>query len=152
MGFAATPPLSTRSFAPESTGTSDSRLNVSVVFTSVEPTLAALKRAGVLASQLGGVITLVVLQAVPFPLAPAESPVAQDWNEERFREIASESQVETTVRIYLCRDRLETLIAVLPPRSLVVVGSSKRWWPTAERKLERHLRRAGHEVILEETE
>ena len=130
----------------------ESRLNVAVIFTSVQSTLAALKKAGALANRLSGRITLVVPQVVPYPLPLTSPPVLLDWNEKRFRVIAGESPVETTVQIYLCRDRLETLTAVLSPRSLVVVGGPKRWWPTAEKRLTRTLRRAGHEVILTETE
>ena len=129
-----------------------SRLNVAVVFTSVDATLAALRKAGVLANRLGGRITLVVPQIVPYPLPLTSPPVLLDWSEKRFRVIASESLVETAVLIYLCRDRLETLTGVLSPRSLVVVGGRKRWWPTAEQRLARTLRRAGHEVIFTETE
>jgi len=130
----------------------ESRLNVAVIFTSVQSTLAALKKAGALANRLSGRITLVVPQVVPYPLPLTSPPVLLDWNEKRFRVIAGQSPVETTVQIYLCRDRLETLTAVLSPRSLVVVGGPKRWWPTAEKRLARTLRRAGHEVILTETE
>jgi hypothetical protein len=129
-----------------------SRLNVAVVFTSVESTLAALRKAGALADRLSGRITLLVPQVVPFALPLTSPPVLLDWNEKRFRVIANESPVETTVRSYLCRDRLETLRTVLAPRSLVVVGSHKRWWPTAEKRLVRQLRRDGHEVIFTETE
>ena len=130
----------------------ESRLNVAVIFTSVQSTLAALKKAGALANRLSGRITLVVPQVVPYPLPLTSPPVLLDWNEKRFRVIAGESPVETTVQIYLCRDRLETLTAVLSPHSLVVVGGPKRWWPTAEKRLARTLRRAGHEVIFTETE
>jgi hypothetical protein len=45
---------------------------------------------------------------------------------------------------------METLAAVLEPHSLIVLGARKRWWPTQEKRLARKLRRAGHEVILEE--
>jgi hypothetical protein len=138
--------------APPVIGETESRLNVAVIFTSVQSTLAALKKAGALANRLSGRVTLVVPQVVPYPLPLTSPPVLLDWNEKRFRVIASESPVETTVQIYLCRDRLETLTAVLSPRSLVVIGGPKRWWPTAEKRLARTLRRAGHEVILTETE
>ena len=130
----------------------ESRLNVAVVFTSVESTLAALRKAGALANRLSGRITLLVPQVVPLPLPLTSPPVLLDWNERRFRVIASESPVETTVRIFLCRDRLETLRTVLRPRSLVVIGGRKRWWPTAEKRLAGKLHRDGHEVILTETE
>jgi hypothetical protein len=46
----------------------DQKLNIAVVFTSVESTLAALKEAGNLANSLGAKITLVVPQVVPYPL------------------------------------------------------------------------------------
>jgi hypothetical protein len=127
-------------------------LNISVVFTSVDATLAALKQAGSLANRLGAHITLVVPQIVPRPLPLDSPPVLIDWNENRFRVIASEAPVQTTVQIYLCRDRWETLESVLKPHSLVVVGGRKRWWPTAENRLANKLRNAGHEVIFAETE
>ena len=130
----------------------ESRLNVAVVFTSVKATLAALRKAGALANRLSGRITLVVPQVVPYPLPLTSPPVLLDWNEKRFRIVASESPVETAILIYLCRDRLETLITVLSPHSLVVIGGPKRWWPTVEKGLARTLHHAGHEVIFTETE
>jgi hypothetical protein len=135
-----------------STTEADQKLNISVVFTSVESTLAALKEAGGLASSLGARITLLVPQVVPYPLALETPPVLIEFNERRFRLIASQSPVETTVRIYLCRDGLETLTKVLNSGSIVVIGGQKRWWPTREKKLARQLRRAGHEVVFKETE
>jgi len=65
--------------------------------------------------------------------------------------IAGESPVETTVRLYLCRDSVETVKSALSPRSVVVVGGRKGWWrSTREKRLARKLRRAGHEVIFTE--
>jgi len=127
-------------------------LNVTVVFTSIEATLAALREAGLLAWRLDGRITLVVPQIVPYPLPLSSPPVLLEWNERRFRVIANDSPVETRVALYLCRDRVETLCAVLTPCSLVVLGGPRRWWPTAETRLARALRRAGHQVIFKETE
>jgi hypothetical protein len=131
---------------------SDSKLDISVVFTSVDATLAALKEAGSLASSLGGRITLIVPQTVPYPLPLTCPPVLVDFNERRLRVIASNCRVETRVSIYLCRDPLEILQSVLKPHSLVVVGSRKRWWPTAEKRLARKLRRFGHQVVVTEKE
>ena len=110
-------------------------LDINVVFTSVDATLAALKQAGKLAHRLAARITLVVLQIVPYPLPLTSPPVSQDWNERRFRVIASQSPVETTIHLYLCRDRFETLLSVLKPGSLVVIGGRQRWWwPTRKRR------------------
>ena len=131
----------------------DQQLNIAVVFTSVESTLAALKEAGNLANSLGARITLVVPQVVPYPLPLETPPVLVEFNENRFRVMASESPVETSVQIYLCRDRFETLATVLKSGSIVVVGGRKRWWwPTPEEVLARSLRHAGHEVVFKETE
>src|SRR5207247_196821 len=85
----------------------DQRLNISVVFTSVESTLAALKAAADLANSLGARIMLVATQLVPYPLPLESPPVLVEFNENRFRVIARQSPVETSVQIYLCRDRLE---------------------------------------------
>ena len=129
----------------------DQQLNIAVVFTSVESTLAALKEAGNLANSLGARIKLVVPQVVPYPLPLETPPVLVEFNENRFRVMASESPVETSVQIYLCRDRFETLTSVLKPGSIVVVGGRKRWWPTKDELLARQLRRAGYEVLFKET-
>ena len=137
---------------PASAHQTDAGLRVTVVFTSVDATLAALKKAGVLASSLNAHITLVVPQVVPYPLPLNSPPVLLDFNERRFRVIASQSPVETMVRIYLCRDPFGTLKSILEPHSLVVLGARKRWWPTREKRLSKTLRRDGHEVILAETE
>lgn len=148
-----------RFLAPETVGLerpaadeAEPRLNIAVVFTSIESTTMALKKAGILASSLGARITFLVPQVVPYPLPLESPPVLLDFSERRFRALASKSPVETTVHIYLCREPFETLKAVLAPRSLVVLGGSKRWWPTAEKRLARKLRHEGHEVVFTETE
>jgi hypothetical protein len=129
------------------------RLNISVIFTSVEATLAALRKAGNLATSLGARITLLAPQVVPYPLPLGSPPVLLDWNEKRFRVIAEQSPVETIVRLYLCRDDVQALKAVLRPRSVVVIGGPKLRWPfSREKRLAATLRRAGHEVIFSELE
>ena len=138
--------------AQPATEEAERALNIAVVFTSVEWTLMALRKAGDLASRLNARITLVVSQVVPYPLPLASPPVLLDWNERRFHVIASETPVETRVHIYLCRDRFDTLKAVLTPGSLVVLGGRRRWWPTAEERLANRLRQAGHHVVFTETE
>ncbi|MBZ5600721.1 MAG: hypothetical protein LAO79_00270 [Acidobacteriia bacterium] len=131
----------------------DHRLNISVVFTSIEPTLMALKEAGTLANRLGARITLLVPQLVPHPLPLDSPPVLVEFNERRFRVIAGQSTVETQVHVYLCRDRFQTLTSVLGPGSIVVLGGRKRrWWPTRDEALAKELKRAGFEVIFKQTE
>ena len=129
----------------------DARFECSVVFTSYDATIAALKMAAALASGLSARIALVVPQVVPYPL-PLENPqVVLEFTQKRLGEVASDIPVETTIRHYLCRDRLVTLSAVLKPGSIVVIGTRKKWLPTREKTLARRLRRFGHDVILTET-
>jgi hypothetical protein len=133
-------------------GANEAQLNVTVLFTSVNDTMAALRAAGTLANKLGGRITIVVPEIVPYHLPINKPPVVHDWNEKRFRVMAAKSPVETSVRFYLCRDRDEMLARQLKPHSLVVLGGKKHWWPTRESRLAKRLRSLGHEVILAETE
>ena len=142
----------TRTPDRQAAGEAEHQLNVTVLFTSVEGTIAALRTAGTLANRLHGRITLVVPEVVPYHLPLNKPAVLHDWNERRFRVLAEESPVQTTVRFYLCRDRDETIESVLNPHSLIVMGGKKRWWPTSESRLARRLRSLGHEVILTETE
>jgi hypothetical protein len=154
MALALERPLISEPAFPEQTHErrDEQRLEISVVFTTVRPTLTALQQAGALARKLHARITLLVCQIVPYPLPLASPPVLLDFNERRFYTLAKESHVATTVRIYLCRDQRETLARQLKPRSIVVLGGRKRWWPTAEMRLSRSLRRNGHEVVFVETE
>ncbi len=128
------------------------KLNITVVFTSVGATLAALREAGALANHLNAQITLLVPQVVPYPLELEMTPASSEFHENRFRVMASQGPVETKVHICLCRDRIVALKSVLKPGSIVVVGGPKRWWPTKNETLARQLRRAGYEVIFKETE
>jgi hypothetical protein len=144
------PPASRR--VPAETDGNEDNLEISVIFTSVEPTLRALKQAASLAKRLAGHIALVVPQIVPYPLPLSSPPVLLEFNERRFFTLANDSHVETTVRIYMCRDRLQALMKILRPCSMVVLGGRKRWWPTAESRIAKHLKKLGHEVVLVETE
>jgi hypothetical protein len=132
--------------------TPEPQLEVSVFFTSREQTLKALRKAGDIARPVGASIVVLVAQTVPYPLPLDKPPVRLDCVIRRFEKIARQYPVKTQVRICLCRDPLEMLKSTLSADSLVVVGTRKGWWPTREARLARKLRRAGYEVILEETE
>jgi hypothetical protein len=128
----------------------EAALTISVVFTSVEATLAALRKASCVAESLGASIDLIVPQVIPFPLQLTSPPVLIDFSQRRFRVTAGASSVAATVRICLCRDPLEMLKSELHLRSIVVLGIRKRWWPTRDMRLAAELRRAGYVVITPE--
>ena len=130
----------------------DPRLNIFVVFTSVDATKAALRTAGRMADYLEGRITLLVPETVPWPLPLNKPPVLHRWKQRQFRALAAQSSVPAEIRFYLCRDWYETLSRILKPHSLLVIGGKKRWWPTSEGRLAARLRKLGHEVILTEAD
>ncbi len=123
-------------------------LDVTVLFTKVPATLRALKTAAELAHNLNARIRLLVPQVVPYPL-PLEMPaVPAEFNRKRIQTLASQGSIETRIELCLCRDRDAALCQALEPEALVVIGSRKSWWPTAEKALARRLRSLGHNVIL----
>lgn len=132
-------------------GTGEHGLEVSVIFTSLQATVAALKMAATLVKGFRAQIRLVVPEVVPYPVPLSYPPVQREFREQKLREIACESPVDTTVLVYLCRDRVATLKAVLKPASIVVIGGRRSWWPTAEKSLVEKMRRLGRVVFFTET-
>src|SRR2546422_259400 len=108
---------------PETSAYSD--LEINVVFTDSEGTLAAIKTAGHLACDLGARINLVVAQAVPLPFPLMRPPVSIPFTEQRLFDLACQGvqgPFETLVCLYFCRDKRQILSQVLKPKSLVVIG------------------------------
>jgi hypothetical protein len=127
---------------------SDRKLEIAVVFTSVEATLAAMRRAVALLKGLDGHISLLDFETVPRQLPIENPPVSIDFTKRRLLAIAEASSAETTAYVYLCRCPFEALTSVLKGGSLIVIGCRSKWWPTWETKLARKLQRAGYQIIL----
>ena len=151
--FAQPGPLDPVATPPELPGgrSGEHGLEISVIFTSLQATIAALKMAATLAKGFRAYIRLVVPEVVPYPVPLNYPTVRWEFREQKLREIACESSVDTMVLVYLCRDRLATLKAVLKPGSIVIIGGRRRWWPTAEKNLAQNMRRLGREVFFAET-
>jgi hypothetical protein len=128
-----------------------SDLEVNVIFTDRGGTLAALKTAGALALNLRARINLLAFQVVPLAFPLARPPVSIPFSQQRLLDLASQGaqgHLDTAVQLYICRNERQALLQVLRPKSVVVIGSRKRWWPTQESKLARMLRSQGHQVIF----
>jgi hypothetical protein len=137
------------------------RLRVIVVFTTIEGTLAALKSAAKFAQALNAEITLLVTQVVYFRYPLESPPVSADFlcrlcvalieelksEELRTDELGLDGDA-INIDIQFCREQVPCLEFALKPRSVVVIGARKSWWRKPERKLERALKRRGHDVLL----
>ncbi len=123
-------------------------IDVAVVFTKIPATLCALRKAADLTRDLNARIRLLVPEVVPYPLPLDHPPAPVEFTERRFLATALAQTVETHVEVYLCRDIEALLWEELVPRSLVVIGGRKRWWPTRETRLAAKLRRRGHVVVF----
>jgi hypothetical protein len=127
------------------------KLEVSVLFTTPESTIAAVRRAATLLDGLEGRISLIDVQTVPYPLSFETPPVALDFSKQRLLAIAGKIELEIAIYVYLSRFRWETLAQVLRPGSVIVMGCPTNWWRGWwEKKLARRLQRAGHTIILVE--
>jgi hypothetical protein len=132
-------------------GLGPKRLEVNVIFTDPQATAVALKTAGSLARDLGACIRVRAAIGVPYEFPLDKPQVSVGFIEELLSNLVHRLELDTfepIVHLYLCRNRSETLLQVLSPNSLVVIGGRKHWWPTAERRMARSLRSKGHRVVF----
>ena len=123
------------------------KLNVHVVFTTLDGAKTAFRLAGKLARDLGARVTVLAAQVVPYPLPLERPPIAIEFTERALLRMVSEEEVETAIEVRLCRDSGETIREALAPESVVVMSRRRRWWPMREWMLAWRLRRDGHHVI-----
>ncbi|MEP6960730.1 MAG: hypothetical protein ABI995_01535 [Acidobacteriota bacterium] len=122
-----------------------------VIFTDIPATKAALQNATRLARDLQARLIVVAAQVVPYPLPLDEPPVSGAFTARVLSQLAAEQEADVEVRVYQCRDRNVAIRKAIKPESLVMIGSSKRWWPNRTTFLARLLKRDGHRVILTPT-
>jgi hypothetical protein len=124
-------------------------LEVNVIYTEPKATSAALNVAESLAGGLGAAIRLRAAIGVPHRLGLDQSPVSIPFMEQLLSGFVDERrECEYTVHLYLCRDAMGTLLQEIRPKSIVVIGGSRRWWPTAASRMARAFRVKGHRVVF----
>lgn len=130
----------------------DDRLRVSVVFTTIEGTLAALDMAAKCAKGLCADIAIVVAEVVPFRYPVEAAPVRTGYFETLLLALIEESRLERNacdIEVHFCRDQVTCLQGALRPKSLVVIGAEKKGWRgRRERRLEEALNMQGFDAIL----
>jgi len=122
-------------------------LSISVVFTNERATLAALKRATELASQLDARIRIVVPQVVPYPLPIDRPDVNPEFRVRRFLDLSIKDAPGFEIDVRLCRDLWVGLTQALRPESIVVIGGRPRRL-TRESRLMRRLALADYDVVF----
>jgi hypothetical protein len=129
----------------------DPSLPITVVYTTLEATLAALKASAVLARDLEVTLGLIVTEVVPFRLPLDQPRGSVEFLKRRQEALVAQAGLEggeISVQICICRDRKEALGRLLPEPSLIILGGRRRWWPTREQRLETFLARLGHQVVF----
>jgi hypothetical protein len=132
-----------------SAGERSSAFSITVLFTTVPSTLAALREAAHWAHQLGACLRVLAAQVVPYPLPIDQPPVDPEFRLRHFRAVCEQMPIETRIEIRLCRDACQCIQETLLPHSLIVIGHGRnRWSWTYEKWLGRKLQKAGHQVLL----
>jgi hypothetical protein len=127
---------------------------ITVLYTNIEGTLAAVEAAVHLARGLSAELVLLVAEELA-PCYPLDHPPAAAGFFARVScAILDELQLnESSVRleIHFFRRRAQGFEAVLMPRSLVVLGMKDHGWQRKEKRLAHILNELGHEAILVES-
>lgn len=128
----------------------DAKLEVNVIFTTYQGTLAALQAAASLARDLDTRIRFLVPQVVPFALPLDRPPVSVAFTKRRCcaMALACAGDCQVHVQIYLCRDKKAVLLRALLAGSVVVLGGKTSWLGGGDRKVARMLELSGHRVIF----
>jgi hypothetical protein len=127
------------------------RLRVTVLYTTIEGTLAALTTGAELARGLAAEVEVLVTEQVPFHYLLDQPPVVAGFFERLCVELVRQAKLDLNsvdIKIYFCRDRLNCLGQMLRRRSLVVIGVKRCWWPRRERALQRALNEMGHDAVM----
>ena len=127
------------------------QLDVNVIYTEPHATASAFKAATSLAADLDACVRVRAAIAVPFCLPLDRPQVSVPFTEKVLSKLVSRTEpnnLDVTIHLYLSRDRIETLLQVLHPNSLVIIAGRKRFWPTPESRIAKRLQAKGHRVLF----
>jgi len=125
--------------------------SIGIIYTSIEATICALKAAEILARDIAPMIQLHAAVSVPQRISLSQPPISVPFLRGQLSDMVltfGSTGYQYVVHIYLCRNRLDALLSVLRPNSVLVVGGYLHLWPTPESRLARALKAAGHSVAF----
>ncbi|HEV3200805.1 MAG TPA: hypothetical protein VGZ73_23040 [Bryobacteraceae bacterium] len=123
-------------------------LEIVVPYTEWSLTQAVLERTDGLTAGLNAKVMLVAIHTVPYPAVFECQAAVHTYLVEQLVELASQCPLSVEPQVVLARSRVDGFRHVLSDRSLVLVGTRKRWWRTREEILARALARDGYNVAL----
>ena len=126
-------------------------LGINVVYTGPEATAAAFRVAEALARGLEATVHVRAAVSVPYHLSVSNPLISLSFLQQLLCGIIERFASTTrqyVLHVYLCRNRIETLLKVLRPSSVLVIGGRRRLWPTAEGRLSKAAISAGHSVAF----
>jgi hypothetical protein len=122
--------------------------SVSVVYTTVDDTLQAARIGADLAQAMDAPLRLIHFRTVPPQVSVNHPGGLSPLETDSFLEQLGREDITAGVRVYLCRDELQTIPWAFKPHSLVVIGGRRSWWPTRAERLRHALEAAGHFVVF----
>src|SRR6266498_2027010 len=114
---------------------------VTVIFTTLEATMAALHVAATLGRACNASIRLIAPQPMSYPPSAGMPPVVRTPVESDAFRARLVAEIDTRVDVLVCVCRRVTDMArmMLRRHSLVVIGGRHSWWPTRQERLRRTL-------------
>jgi hypothetical protein len=120
-------------------------MQVIVLFTDLPHTLKALRAGSSLASDLHATLEIIAVRALPYP-TPLTS-YGQAAFLQHLRQGLAGTKPEISIKVYFCRDSVQTLFRILPPHAIVVIAWPRAWWSSARGRWRTLLQSAGHHVV-----
>ncbi len=127
------------------------RPGISVIYTNIEGTLAALDAAVRLSRGLEAQIVLIVAEELTPCYSLDHPPTATAFFRNVCKAILAELQLDENairLQIHFCRRQVTCFETALRPRSIVVLGTGHRFWRRKENKLAHTLKGLGHDALL----
>jgi hypothetical protein len=119
-----------------------------VPYTEPEVTRAVLARAPALAAGLNARVSLLAVHAMPYPSDFVCPTSAHAFLVDQLVDLAIASALPVSPQVVLARSREDGFRHALKPGSMVLVGTRRHFWRTAEERLAKMLVADGHKVVL----
>lgn len=120
-------------------------MQVTVLFTDLPHTLKALRAGCALASDLGAALEIIAVRALAYPM-PLTSYGQAAFLQYLQQELGGRNP-EIPIKVYFCRDSIETLIRILPPHAIVIAAWPRTWRLFVRGKWRAMLQSVGHHLV-----